>query len=53
MKELQKNEMSEVKGGAGFNSTMLNAIARAVSVIFSIGQSVGSALRRITGQNYC
>lgn len=53
MKRLNKNEMLEIKGGTNLSSSMLNAIMRAVSGMFAIGQAVGSAIRRITGKNYC
>lgn len=53
MKKIEKNEMLNVKGGAGLSSAMLNAVMRTVSVMFNIGQAVGSAIRRVTGKNYC
>ncbi len=53
IRELNRNEMQEVKGGAGFGSSMLNALMRTVSVMFSVGQAVGSAIRRVVNGNYC
>ena len=53
MKKLNRNEMLEIKGGANLSSSMLNAIMRAVSGMFAIGQAVGSAIRRVTEKNYC
>lgn len=53
MNKLKKEEMLKVKGGAGLTSAMLNALMRTASVMFSIGQAVGSAIRRVTGKNYC
>ena len=53
MNKLKKEQMFKVKGGANFSSAMLNALMRTVSVMFSIGQAVGSAIRRATGKNYC
>lgn len=53
MNKLKKEEMLTIKGGAGLTSAMLNALMRTVSVMFSIGQAVGSAIRRATGKNYC
>lgn len=50
---LKKEEMFKIKGGAGLTSAMLNALMRTVSVMFTIGQAVGSAIRRATGKNYC
>ena len=53
MKKLKKEELIEIKGGAGITSAMLNALMRTVSVMFSIGQAVGSAIKRATSGNYC
>lgn len=53
MKQIKKEEMLLVKGGAGFSSAMLNALMRTVSVMFSVGQAVGSAIRRAVNGNYC
>lgn len=52
-KQLKKEEMTKIKGGADLSSVMLNALMRTVSVMFNIGQAVGSAIRRVTGKNYC
>ena len=54
MCELQKEEMKKVKGGAAVSvSSVLDAIAKVVSTIFSIGQAVGSAIRRGSSGSYC
>jgi len=53
MNQLKKEEMFQVKGGVNFSSTLLNALMRTVDVMFSIGQAVGSAIRRAMGRNYC
>lgn len=54
MNILRKEEMFKIKGGAtAFTSAMLNALMRTVSGMFSLGQAVGSAIRRALGKNYC
>lgn len=53
MEQIKKEEMFKVKGGAGFSSAMLNALMRTVSVMFSIGQAVGSAIKRAVSGSYC
>lgn len=53
MKQLKREEMILVRGGAGITSAMLNAIMRTVSGMFSIGQAVGSAIRRAVNGSYC
>lgn len=52
MNKIEKKQMYEVKGGA-VNYALLNAIARAASAIFTVGQAIGSAVRRMTSKNYC
>lgn len=52
MKKLTNEEMYTVKGGATY-TTAINTILKAISTLFSIGQAVGSAIRRATGGNYC
>lgn len=52
MTEIKKDKMYEIKGG-GVSSAMLNALMRTVSVMFSVGQAVGSAIRRTKNRNYC
>ena len=53
MYKLDKKEMRRIKGGANFSSAMLNAVMRAITGMFSIGQAVGSAIRRVTSKSYC
>lgn len=45
--------MLNIKGGAGFTAAMLNAVIRTVSTMFSMGQAIGSAIRRAVNGNYC
>ena len=53
MIELNNQQLFCIKGGASLTSSMLNALVRTVSTLFSIGQAVGSALRRAVSKNYC
>lgn len=53
MAELNNQQLISVKGGAGLTSSMLNALVRTISTLFSVGQAVGSAIRRATSRNYC
>ena len=52
MTRLDKIELYSIKGGA-FNYGTINAIARIASTLFSIGQALGSAVRRATTKRYC
>ena len=40
MQEIKREELYKINGGA-INYTMLNAIARAATAIFTIGQAIG------------
>ncbi len=53
MQKLNENQLISIQGGAGLNSSMLNALIRTVSTLFSLGQAVGSAIRRGTTRKYC
>ena len=54
MSELKKEEMKKIQGGTAVSvSSALNAVAKIVSTIFSMGQAVGSAIRRARAGSYC
>ena len=46
MIELKKEEMLSIAGGASFSASMLSAIYKTIETIYSIGESLGSYLRR-------
>ncbi len=51
MKKLNEQELSKVRGG--FSSAALNAILRGASLLYNMGQAIGSAIRRSLNRNYC
>lgn len=51
MIELKQEEMLQIKGG--FSSALLNAMMRTVSVMFNLGQAVGSSIRRAINGKMC
>lgn len=54
MEKITSQEMKKITGGAsGISSAVLNALMRTVSVMFTLGQAVGSAIRRTATKNYC
>ena len=53
MNKIKTDKLKEIKGGASISSAVINALMRTVSGMFTLGQAVGSAIRRITGKNYC
>ena len=50
---LKDPELSSVYGGATFNATFANAIIRGVTLLYSLGTYVGTALSRMFKRNYC
>ena len=52
MKQINNEEMKKVKGG-GVTATMINAVMRTVSTMFTMGQAIGSAIRRAVRGSYC
>ena len=53
MRELKKEEMLNIEGGASFSASMLNAIYKTIEVIYSIGESLGSYIRRVAEKSMC
>ena len=49
---MSNEELMQVQGGA-FSATMLNAIVKAVNTVFELGQTVGSAIRRLSAGSIC
>ena len=52
MQEIKREELYNINGGA-INYAMINAIARAATALFTVGQAIGSAVRRLTSNKYC
>jgi len=53
MREIDKKEMLGVDGGASFTASMLTAIYKTIEVIYSIGESLGSFIRRKVENKMC
>ena len=52
MQEMNNNELMNIAGGA-ITASLVSAVARAFSYIYSFGQSAGSTVRRILSGSYC
>ena len=52
MKELDNNNLKEVRGGA-LNATLLNALARSTELVYNIGTQFGSAIRYLLKGKSC
>ncbi len=53
MKELEKKEMLEISGGASLTASMLSAIYHTIEVLYKIGESLGSYIRRKISGKMC
>lgn len=49
---LNKNEMINVTGG-GISYSLINAISKAITTLYELGKSTGSAIRRVIKNTYC
>ena len=50
--KLTKNEMMNLYGGA-ISGTLINAVVRGINAILELGRSIGTAIRRVSGNNIC
>ena len=52
MKKLTEEQLKQIEGGS-ISGTLINALVRGINSILDLGRSLGSAIRRITGNNIC
>ena len=50
--KLNKQQMQNITGG-GVSYSLINAITKAITAIYDLGKSTGSAIRRIIKKSYC
>ena len=50
---MEKNELLQIVGGASITGTLLNSIYKVGNMVFELGRSLGSAIRRIVGGSMC
>ena len=50
---MNKNELINVVGGISFSPTLLNAVTKAVSLVYDIARRVGSTVYRIKNNISC
>lgn len=53
MRELNKKEMLNIDGGTNITGSMMTAIYRTIEIIYSIGESLGSYIRRVVEKKMC
>ncbi len=50
--ELSKKELNEIVGGA-VSGAILSSVIKGVNLLFEIGRSFGSSIRRLVTKKYC
>ena len=53
MRELKKEELLNISGGAGISASWLNAVSRAVTTLLDLGRSLGTSIRRSVSGKIC
>ena len=53
MMKIEKNELEMIIGGASFSGAIINAITGLAKYVYSLGQSLGSSLRRLVSGKVC
>ena len=53
MIEINKEQMLKIDGGTSISGSMLNAVYKTISLIYSIGESLGSYIRRAVEKKMC
>lgn len=53
MKKVDKDYLVNIKGGMTFNSTMINALVKGGKLLFELGRSLGTSIRRVIGGKTC
>lgn len=49
---MSNKELSKIQGG-GINATLLNAVARCISVFYDLGRALGTGIRMAFGKKSC
>ena len=50
---MKKEELLQIVGGVSITGTLLTSIYKVGSMIFEVGRSLGSAIRRAVGGKMC
>ena len=50
--ELSKKELNEINGG-GMSGAIISSVIKCISLIYEIGRSIGSSIRRMSTRRYC
>ena len=51
---MEETNLKNIYGGAfSFTTTFFNSISRYITTIKSVGESIGSSIRRLLSKRYC
>lgn len=50
---LNDKELSKITGGVNITAALLSAVAKGITTIMNLGQTLGSSIRRLLKKNYC
>lgn len=53
MHKIDKKEMNNITGGASLTASMINAVYKVFDFIYTLGESLGSYIRRKTEDKMC
>lgn len=53
MNKLNTNEMKNIEGGTDITATMINAIYKIYNLIYTLGEALGSYIRRSSEDKMC
>ena len=50
---MRKEELMNIKGGAGFSASVVNVLVRMVNSSLELGRTLGTIIRRKMKKDYC
>lgn len=53
MSEINCENLKKIEGGFNLNGTVINYAVKGVQIIFEIGRSIGTTIRRTISGNIC
>ena len=53
MENLETKELENVVGGLSISGSLITAFTKAISTVYDIGKSLGTAIRRVASNGIC
>lgn len=53
MRQIEKEQLKQIKGGLTLSSALINSINNLIKILMDAGNKVGSSLRRIGSDKIC